>query len=109
MLPAPTAVLGELDPVGRVALRFVGLIVTPLALLARQRNEHSDTCGHAKTSRRLSAWTVSQSPPLSCRRNPLRPGLQCPPSLAAVAPCSPCECSTSSSVYAPRTSACGGP
>src|SRR3954447_15831747 len=105
MLSAPTAVLGELDPVGRVALRFVGLIVTPLAFLTRQRNEHSDTCGHAKTSRRLSAWTVSQAPRRSCRRNPLRRGRHWPPSRAAAAPCSSGDRPPPPSVYVPGTGA----
>src|SRR6476659_4554438 len=104
MLPAPTAVLGELDPVGRVTLRFVGLIVTPFALLTRQRNEYSDTCGHAKTSRRLSAWTVSQALRRSCRRNPLRRGRHRPPARATAPPCSSCGLWLSPSACAPRRS-----
>jgi hypothetical protein len=46
VLSAPPAVLGELDPVRRVALGFVRLIVAALALLASERHEDSDTCGH---------------------------------------------------------------
>jgi hypothetical protein len=40
---APAAVLVELDPVGRVALGFVGLVVPPLALLTSQRDQNPNT------------------------------------------------------------------
>src|SRR4051794_9107229 len=43
---APAAVLLELDPVGRVPLRFVRLIVPPLALRAGERDCDSDSSGH---------------------------------------------------------------
>src|SRR4051812_33765763 len=43
---APTAVLVELDPVGRVPLRLLRLIVPPLALRARERDAYSDSCCH---------------------------------------------------------------
>src|SRR4029079_10076532 len=57
---APAAVLVELDPVGRVALGFVGLVVPRLALLTRQRDQNPNTCCHGEPSGRLSQKTVSQ-------------------------------------------------
>src|SRR5687767_425544 len=39
---APTAVLAELDPVGMVALGLLGLVVAPLALLAREGDGDSN-------------------------------------------------------------------
>src|SRR5918999_15995 len=42
-MPAtPAAVLAELDPVGIVPLRLLGLVVAPLALLAREGDGDSD-------------------------------------------------------------------
>src|ERR1051325_2459394 len=41
--PAPAAVLRELDAVGGVPLRLVGLVVAPLALRARERDRNSDS------------------------------------------------------------------
>src|SRR5579862_2009059 len=47
VLPAPAAVLPELDPVRRVPLRFVGLVVAPLALGTGERDRNSDSgLGH---------------------------------------------------------------
>src|SRR5690348_13826623 len=44
---APAAVLRELDPVGRVPLRFLGLVVAALALGAGERDRNSDSgLGH---------------------------------------------------------------
>src|SRR5205085_4389478 len=43
---APAAVLLELDPVGRVPLRFLGLVVAPLAVDAGERNPNSDSGCH---------------------------------------------------------------
>src|SRR5581483_5449041 len=44
--PAPPAVLLELDPVGRVPLGLLGLVVAPLALRARKGDSDSYSCGH---------------------------------------------------------------
>jgi len=43
---APAAVLPELDPVGRVPLGLLRLIVAPLALGASQRDRYSNSGGH---------------------------------------------------------------
>src|SRR4051794_23379035 len=43
---APTAVLLELDPVGRVSLRLLGLVVPSLALRAGERDCDSDSGCH---------------------------------------------------------------
>jgi hypothetical protein len=44
---APAAVLLELDAIGRVPLRFLGLVVAPLALGAGERDCNSDSgLGH---------------------------------------------------------------
>src|SRR5436190_3178984 len=43
VLAAPRAVLRELDPVGRVSLGLLRLIVAPLAVLARKRDRDADT------------------------------------------------------------------
>jgi hypothetical protein len=42
MLATPAAVLAELDPVRMVPLGLLGLIVPPLALLAREGDGDSD-------------------------------------------------------------------
>jgi hypothetical protein len=42
VLPAPAAVLAELDPVRVVPLRLLALVVTPLALLAREGDGDSN-------------------------------------------------------------------
>jgi hypothetical protein len=47
MLPAPAAELRELHAVRRVPLRFVRLVVAPLALGAGEGDRNSDSClGH---------------------------------------------------------------
>src|SRR4051794_17635360 len=47
VLPAPAAVLAELDPVRGVPLRLVGLVVAPLALGAGEGDRNSDSAlGH---------------------------------------------------------------
>src|SRR5919201_1372536 len=43
---APAAVLLELDPVGRVPLRLLGLVVAPLAFGAGERDPNSDSGCH---------------------------------------------------------------
>ena len=51
VMPAPAAVLLELDPVGRVSLGLIRLIVAPLAVLARKRYQDADTgLRHRKVS-----------------------------------------------------------
>src|SRR3954447_8357146 len=43
VLAAPRAVLRELDPVGRVSLGLLSLVVASLAVLARERDRDADT------------------------------------------------------------------
>jgi hypothetical protein len=43
VLPTPSAVLGKLDPVRRVSLGFVGLVVAALALCAGEGHIYSNT------------------------------------------------------------------
>jgi hypothetical protein len=49
MPPAPAAVLLELHAVGGVSLGLLGLIVTPLALGAGERDRDSDSGCHSST------------------------------------------------------------
>jgi hypothetical protein len=42
MPTTPTAVLAELDPIRMVSLGLLSVVVTPLALLAREGNGDSD-------------------------------------------------------------------
>src|SRR5207237_5282512 len=46
VVAAPAAVLAELDPVGRVPLRLLRLVVAPLALRAGERDAYSDSGCH---------------------------------------------------------------
>src|SRR4051794_38896099 len=57
VLPAPPAVLLELDAVRRVPLGLLRLVVPPLALRARERDCDSDSGGHGFLSR---FWNVSR-------------------------------------------------
>ena len=54
VLAAPPAVLLELDPIRGVPLRLLGLVVTPLALGACERDRDSDSGGHC--SFRFFVW-----------------------------------------------------
>src|SRR4029078_5591158 len=45
--PAPAAVLAKLDPVGRVPLRLLRLVVASLAVRASERDRDSDSGGHS--------------------------------------------------------------
>jgi hypothetical protein len=52
MPAAPTAVLAKLDPIGMVALGLLGLVVAPLALLAREGDGDSDISASHESFRR---------------------------------------------------------
>jgi hypothetical protein len=65
---APAAVLAELDPVGIVPLRLLGLIVAPLALLAREGDGDSDfSASHGSFGR------LGRERPTASRGNAKRP------------------------------------
>src|SRR5207344_3385827 len=69
--PAEAAVLRELDPVGRVPLRLLRLVVAPLAVLARKRNQHADT-GLRHWGRLLGSWAPGPAPIRQDTRDPHR-------------------------------------
>src|SRR5579885_3169182 len=66
--PAPAAVLPELDPVGRIPLRLVGLVVAPLALGAGERDRNSDSgLGHVSPGNSVLRGRLTHRPgPQKC-------------------------------------------
>ena len=71
MPPAEAAILRELDPVRRVPLRLLRLVVAPLAVLARQRNQHADT-GLSHWGRLLGSRAPGPAPIRQDTRDPRR-------------------------------------
>src|SRR5205085_5622148 len=68
---APAAVLAQLDAVGIVSLRLVGLVVAPLALLAGEG--HSDanvSTGHADSPVVMGDWFRAEKRRPPGRRRP---------------------------------------
>src|SRR4029079_3362191 len=61
VLTAPRAVLRELDPVGRVSLGLLSLVVASLAVLARERDRDADT-GLCHWGRLLGSGTPEPAP-----------------------------------------------
>src|SRR5687767_9665389 len=57
VLPAPAAVLVELDPVGGVPLGLLRLVVAPLAFVARKRDRDSYSGGHSSARFELGRKT----------------------------------------------------
>jgi hypothetical protein len=65
MPTAPTAVLSKLNPIGIVPLRLLGLIVAPLALLAREGDGDSDVSASHGSFGKVEAGVHTTTPPAS--------------------------------------------